>query len=271
VALCAAAFIAGCGSSGPPKADVVRAADTTAQAPGYRMAGIGLISGGRTGKIALALAGSFDRTDGLGSLITVVDVAGRRIELPELLSHLTVYVSAKAIPGGASLTGGKTWIKIDLSRTLAAISAGSLPTATDPTQFVDYLRAVGSNATRLGTATIRGIKTTHYRATVDLNRYPGLVAPSQREAVRHSVGQLEAMLGRDTLPFDVWIDDHSLVRRLDLSFTECVSNVKSSFSMTMDLYDYGRQSKPQIPPPKRVYDLTPLVSAGLKHAKLGCS
>ncbi len=106
------------------------------------------ISGGQNGTIGLALAGSFDRKDQTGALTTAVAIGGRRVVIPELLSQLTVYMSAKALPGGTSLTGGKPWVKIDMSRTLGAISAGSLPTATDPTQFVDYLRAVSSNTTR---------------------------------------------------------------------------------------------------------------------------
>jgi hypothetical protein len=266
-----AALIGGCGSSGQPSGQVVRAADKTAQSPGYRMSGTGLLSTSRTGNIALALSGSFDRTDGLGSLITTVSILGRRIEIPELLSHLTVYMSARAIPGGTSLTGGRPWVQIDLSRTLGAISASSLPTATDPTQFVDYLRAVSSDATSVGTQTIRGVKTTHYRATVDLRRYPSLVPASRRRAVGRSVKDLEAALGGHTIPLNVWIDGHSLVRRLALSFSECVAKARSTFSLTMDLYDYGPQAKPHIPPASRVYDLTPVFAAGLKHAKLGCA
>ncbi len=115
------------------------------------------------------------------------------------------------------------------------------------------------------------MKTTHYRALVDLDRYPNLVGPTRRAAVKRSVKQLETTLGEHTLPLEVWIDERSLVRRLGLSLTECVSKVKSSFSLTMDLYDYGPQAKPRIPPRAQVYDLTPLLTAGLKHAKLGCS
>ena len=269
--MCAAAALGGCGSSRPTNTSVIRAADVTAQAAGYRMSGTGSISGGVAGTIPLALAGSFDRKDQIGALITSVQVGGRQIQIPELLSQLTVYMSAAVIPGGLRGTGGRPWVKIDMSRTLGTVGASSLPTATDPTQFVDYLRAVSSNTTRVGTDTVRGIKATHYRATVDLDRYPGLVAASRRPAVTRSVKQLEALLGRHTLPLDVWIDDHSLVRRLGLTLAECVGKAKASFSLTMDLYDYGPQPKPRIPARSGVYDLTPLVTAGLKHAKLGCS
>lgn len=274
-AACAVGVLSGCGSSSSSSShingQVIRAADTTAQAPGYRMSGTGSVSSSRTGALAMALSGSFDRQDRTGSLTTTVQIDGRRIQIPEVFSQLTVYMSASAIPDAAGLTGGKSWLKIDMSRTLGAIGASSLPTATDPTQFVDYLRAVSSDTTRVGTATIRGVKTTEYRAVVDLDRYPDLVSAAQRPAVARSVKQLEAVLGGHTLPLHVWIDDHSLVRRLGFSFNECEANVKSSFAMTMDLYDYGPQPAPRIPPASSVYDITPLITEGLSHAKLGCT
>ncbi len=271
-ALCVTGAAGGCGSSStPPNGAVVRAADTTAQAPGYRLAGTMTIVNPRTGTIGMTMNGSFDRADRLGALDTVIDVAGQRLTVSELLSRLTVYMGSSAIPGAAALTRGKPWIEIDMSRAIGAIGVSSLPTATDPTQFVDYLRAVSSNTTKVGTETIRGVQTTHYRATIDLDRYPNLVPAAQRPSVMRSVKVLETALGSHTMPLDVWIDSHNLVRRIALDFGECVSNTSFRFGMTMDLYDYGPQSKPSIPPASKVYNLTPLVTAGLRHAKLGCS
>ena len=41
--------------------------------------------------------------------------------------------------------------------------------------------------------------------------------------------------------------------------------------MTMNLFDYGAQPKPKLPAAGHVYNLTPLISAGLRNAKVGCS
>jgi hypothetical protein len=269
--LLAAAVLAGCGSSKPTAGQVIRAAETTAQAPGYKISGSGLITSSRTGTVAMTLAGSFDRANKTGAFLTAVEVDGRRIAIPEVVSELTVYMSASALPGGSSITGGKSWVKIDMSKAQSAVGTGSIPTSTDPTQFVDYLRAVSSKTTQLGTASIMGVQTTHYKATIDLDRYPNLVAPARRAAVASSIKQLELLLGSHSLPLDVWIDNHSLVRRLGLSLSECAANVHTSFKMTMNLYDYGPQLQVKIPPASSVYDLTPLLSSGLKHVKLACS
>jgi hypothetical protein len=263
--------IAGCGGS-QSATPVLRAADVTARAPGYRLSGTGTITlrGGNVGTVGMAMTGSFNRRDRIGTLTTVVDVGGRRIRVPELISQLTVYMASSALQGSAAVPGRKPWIKLDMSRAIAGAGISSLPTATDPTQFVDYLRAVSSRITDVGGATVRGVQTTHYRATVDLDRYPRLVAPSQRKAVAASVKNLEAALGSHTLPLEVWIDGHHLVRRLKLAFGECVSGAHFRFALSTDMYDYGPQPRPRIPPASQVYDLTPLVQAAMRRVHLGC-
>jgi hypothetical protein len=178
-------------------------------------------------------------------------------------------MASAGIPEAARL--GKPWVEINMSRASGAISVSSLPTATNPTQFVDYLRAISSNTTRVGTQTIGGLPTTEYRANVDLDRYPALVPKAQRASVTRSIKQLESALGSHTFPLDVWVDHQNLVRRIGLGFAECVSGTNFRFEMTMNLFDFGAQPKPKLPAAGDVYNLTPLISAGLRHAKIGCS
>jgi hypothetical protein len=175
------------------------------------------------------------------------------------------------LPGGTRLTGGKPWLKLDLSHSVGAAGVTSLPTASDPTQFVDYLRAVSSAAGSKRTQGVQGVPTAHYTATIDLDRYPALAPASQRAAVQRSVTMLESSLGSHKLPVDVWIDAHGLVRQISVNFGECVSRTRFRFAMTLELYDFGPQSTPTIPDSKSVYDLTPLISKALRHAKLGCT
>jgi hypothetical protein len=94
---------------------------------------------------------------------------------------------------------------------------------------------------------------------------------AQRPAIKRSIATLESSLGSHTLPIDVWIDAHGLVRQISLNFGECVSRTHFKFAMTLDLYDFGAQATPAIPDSKAVYDLTPLISKALRHAKLGCT
>lgn len=263
--------LTGCGGS-QSATPVVRAADVTAGAAGYRLTGSGTITvrGGQAGTVRMTLTGSFDRQDRVGELTTVVQAAGRQVRVPELISHLTVYMASSALQGSAALAGGRPWLKLDMSHAIGGAGLSALPTATDPAQFVDYLRAVSSTITRVGASTVRGVPTTHYRVTVDLDRYPSLVAPSQRKAVAATIKNLEAATGVHTMPLDVWIDSHHLVRREKLAFAECVSGAHFNFALTTDLYDYGPQTRPRLPPSSQVYDITPLVQAAVRRVRLGC-
>ncbi len=267
--------VAGCGSSSNSSAGptIRRAADVTAQAPGYKVSGDVTVTVNAPQRVVVpvSITGSFDRRDRVGAVTAVAHAAGRAVRIRELISRLTLYMPATAVPNASALIGSKRWIKLNISGAIPGGGLGSLSTATDPSQFVDYLRAVSSSTTDLGPATIGGVRTTHYHAIVDLSRYPNLVPPAQRKAVRASIKTLEAALGRRSMPFDVWIDSHHLVRREKLAFAECVSGVRDSLNMTMNLFDYGPQPKPPIPPANEVYDLTPQVSAALSHAKLGCT
>jgi hypothetical protein len=266
--------LAACGSSsgggGHAAAPVIRAADVTSQAPGYRLVGSGTISGSPAGTIQMSMSGIFDRRDRVGKITTIVQAAGQRVRVPEVVSRFTVYMAASGLPRLSALTGGKPWVELNLARAVGAGGLSSMPAATDPSQFVDYLRAVSSSTTKVGTETVRGVQTTHYRAIVDLNRYPKLVAPAQRQAVAASLKNLKAALGGHTMPLDVWIDESHLVRRIGLHFGECVSGARFQFQLSADLFDYGTQPRPTIPSPSQTYDLTPLVQSSLQHATYGC-
>jgi hypothetical protein len=71
------------------------------------------------------------------------------------------------------------------------------------------------------------------------------------------------------MPMDVWIDSHSLLRRMSFSFGECVQSQRLTMAMTMNLSGYGQQSVPSAPSPSEAYDLTPLVLQSLKSFKPG--
>jgi hypothetical protein len=262
---------AGCGASSANNGAVSRAADVTAKAPGFRLAGVLTLSSPVSGTFTEAMSGSFDRADQRGRVTTIALVGGRRIQTSELLSRLTVYLDSAAIPNGVALTGGKQWIELNLSRAGGAIGVSSLPTAADPTQFVDYLRAVSSTTSKAGGEIVRGVPTTHYHAIVDLDRYPDLVPRAQLFPVTRSVKALEAALGAHTIGLDVWVDSHSLVRRLSFSFRECISRTRFQFGMSLDLFDYGPQPSPPLPTASEVYDITPVIASALRRTPPHCT
>ena len=271
--------LAACGSSssgGSAKLAnpaITRAADVTTQTPGFKFTEYGTVtvSAPQRVVIPLTMTGLYNRPTKTGEVSGTIHAAGRTLNIKELFSHFTLYMSAADLPNVATVTGGRPWIKLDISAALPGGGLSSLPTSTDPTQFIDYLRAVSSSITKLGPATIRGVPTTGYCAVIDLDRYPNLVPPAQRSGVMHTIRILEASLGGHSMPVEVWIDAHHLVRRERLSFTQCTSNVHQSINLNIDLYDYGAQPAPRIPGPNEVYDATPLAAAALGQPKLGCT
>jgi hypothetical protein len=261
----------GCGSTTSTQGAVAHAASQTSQVQGYRLSGVFTISSPTTGTFSEAMTGAFDRADQRASIRTVAYVGGRSVPISQVISRLTVYMGVGALPNGLALTRGKQWIKIDTSRAIGAVGISSLPTATDPTQFVDFLRAVSSATSLKGIQQIRGVAAQQYHATIDLDRYPNLVSAAQRPAVTRSVRALERGLGGHSLPIDVWIDAQGLVRRVMLGFGECVSRTHFRFDMTLDLFDYGAQAAPKIPPATQVYDVTKAIAKSLRNVKLGCA
>jgi hypothetical protein len=275
-ALAAAAIaVTGCGSSSQTSGAVARAADVTARVPGYRMAATMNVatSGSATtagGSQQMHMSGVVNRATHTGQFTEQATAAGRQLNLTLVFSQLTFYMKTAGIPGISRVTGGKPWVKFDMSRMLGGMGLGGLPTSTDPSQFVDYLRAVSSSTKSLGTATIRGVSTTHYHAMIDLSRYTKLVPASQRAAAQRGIATLERALNSHTMAIDAWIDHKNLVRRIGVNFAECAAGQHVKLSMLMDLYDYGPQRPTQVPSSGDAFDLTPLLTSAMSNVKLGC-
>lgn len=140
----------------------------------------------------------------------------------------------------------KPWIKVDLRETGKNLGVDldalmQLGNQTDPTKALDLLRAAGK-VEELGDATVRGVKTTHYKGTIDLERYVDQFGKTagNKAAARSLRKALEAT-GVTTMPVELWIDEDSLVRRM--AYEQTVSAVAgqapTTIKMTMDLFDYG--------------------------------
>lgn len=159
------------------------------------------------------------------------------------------------------LPPGKTWIELDLARTLQreGINSSLLSSAgSDPAQFLDYLKAVSGGVQNLGSAQIRGVATTHYHAVVDLRRYPTLLPRSRRSAAQQGIARLVQLTGTSRIPVDVWVDSHHLIRqqRVNLSVHRTALPGGLNERVTVDLFRFGPKPRVAPPPPGQTYDLT---------------
>ena len=269
-----ALLVTGCGAShaiSQALDPVARAAEVTAKVPGYRMLATVEINTGATTAHG-TMSGIFDRRARTGAITTAETVGGHSVRITEKFSGLTFYMSSSGLPGATKLAGGRPWLRFDVGPELSAMGLGGLPTeGTDPSQFVDYLRGEGGHAQRVGSETVGGVPTTHYHVTVDLDRYAQLVPAAGRARAKQSVARLESTIGAHTIPMDAWIDARHLVRRIRMSFSECVQTHHLHLAMTMNLFGYGAEPQVTMPSASQTRDLTPLIRAAAARVKLGCA
>ena len=273
LAIVAAIAISGCGATRSVSNaidPVARAADVTVHAPGYHLTATIRVTSA-TANVNGTMSGVIDTVRRAGALTIRESLAGHTVSLAERVAGTTVYMRAPNQPALLRLTGGKPWLKMDLNRALGALGFGALPTqSSNPAQFVDYLRAVSAKTTRVGSETIGGVQTTHYHAVTDLDKYSKLFPASRHGSGARGIANLETIMGGHTMPMDVWIDSHQLVRRVSFGFTECIQNQHLHTVMTMNMSGYGPQSVPPAPAASQAYDITPLIAKEMKNVKLTC-
>ena len=180
------------------------------------------------------------------------------------------------------LPAGKTWVKGD-AKTLSSADAGQLEqmkqfgsfAGTDPRDIFGMLKAVSGSIEAVGTEEIRGVETSHYKATIDTAKVEKLVPEAQRKTLG-GLGQS----GQAKIPIDVWIDADQRVRKLAIDLAAIDQEPPTTGSSgqsgnplyslgangTMDLkgslvvevYDYGNALDLELPPADEVADAATL-------------
>lgn len=278
-ALCTVALLgapalvaSGCGA-GNVVDPVAQAATSSNAAPGYRMHMTVQVSApALPHPFTTTGSGSFDTRDHVGSASMNVNLGnspqvtkalgGSTLHMQELIDKQVIYIKLPAALA-RRIPGGKPWLKLNLAAVLAAHGMpglGSLqsgPGSSDPSQTLQYLRASSGHLTTVGTEPVDGFQTTHYKATIQLDRVANRAPAQQRAAVRQSIAALEKMTGLHQLPVDVWIDGHHLVRRMRMAYTMKLPTGQAlNLQMKLDIPQYGPQPVPTFPPAGQTTDLT---------------
>lgn len=161
------------------------------------------------------------------------------------------------------LPAGKTWIKGD-AKDLSRADAGQLSqfgsfAGTDPRDVFGFLKAVSGSIEAVGSEKIRGVETSHYRATVDTAKLEQLVPADQRQSLG-GLDQTAKQAGLTELPLDIWIDAEQRVSKLsvDLDAKQPGSDAALNASLVVELYDYGAPFDVELPPADQVVDAATL-------------
>jgi hypothetical protein len=271
--IASAAVLAGCGGSdggGGPKPTLVsravltQAAQATEHARGATVStDAKLTVAGLPKPIGVHLDGVEDLRRGQGR------VAGTYTDFPMqapgadpdgttpmeiVVAPPDVYVKSPLVT--ATLPGGKPWLHLgiaEVGKQLGLESPGQFG-RTDPAETFRNLRATTGRVEEVGHEQVRGVETTHYRATVQLRRLADFAKPSEKGTVAAHAGRMVQFLGADTYPIDVWIDSRHLVRRtrLVMKLREGIKVV--TMDSTADMYDFGPKPKVERPPAGETYD-----------------
>lgn len=207
--------------------------------------------------------------------------AGAKVQMVFL--YPVVYMNMPFLAG--KLPEGKTWMKLDITKAMqaAGLNAGTLSSAnqSDPTQFLQYLRASSGGVVSLGGETVDGVPTTHYRAGLKLGNILEHLSGDEQAMVK---GAIEKLGSAGVIPVDAWVDAQGRVRRMQLSIdglgaatgaaagstgatspgaAGAAQNV--SMAITIDFKSYGPGPAIVAPPADEVFDASALAS-GLKPA-----
>jgi hypothetical protein len=269
-ALAAAAALAistsGCGSTSDALDPVAQAADVTSHAGGahlsltmqfdasglsvpFTMSGEGFFNyKTQEGKLALDLS---ELPSGAAATVP------GRVRLEEVFKSSTIYIGSPLLAG--KLPGGAHWMKLDLARlgqaagfNLQQLAGGQ----SNPAEFLEFLRASGGPVTAVGRELVRGVATTRYRGAVDLTKVADVVPSANRAQLRAALAKLVAQTGLSSLPVDVWVDAHGLVRRLTIVLALPAGGLKLQMHMTLELFDFGPTPPVAAPSEGGVYDAT---------------
>lgn len=258
----------GCGKNGE---EVLAAAgDTTAQAGTSRM----------SMTVSAEAEGSTDTT-------AVSAAPGFQIKAEGLINYetghgtMTMDMGALGIPGAAAGNaemrmlgsvvymklpgnelGNRPWIKFDLEAMgeSGAPVPGLNPASNDPRGVLDALRGVSGDVEEIGEQAIRGVATTHYRATVDLAKAQDEVPEDRRE----DFAAFSEQLGIEELPIDVWVDEEGRARRFayEVETPAAGSTPASQVDLVIELFDFGVEVDVEAPPESEVTDYGAIGSGG---------
>ncbi|MGE5272829.1 MAG: hypothetical protein ACM3QU_03535 [Verrucomicrobiota bacterium] len=163
------------------------------------------------------------------------------------------------------LSGGKPWIKVDLGEVgkRAGIDISQFTQfAGDPTRMVDWLRAAGGSVTTVGTETVDGEPTTHYKATIDIDKYPSLVAADQRDLMRKAVDSIKQATHLSSFPMHVWVGKDGLVRQVRTVLTETIQGQTVNVVTSERFFDFGAPVDIVLPSDDQVTDISNLGTGG---------
>ena len=247
-----------------PVSTVAKAAEATSTSGGFKFELNGSIEVGQGNAMPIKASGAIDPAKRRGRLVfdsagPLAGAAGNDQKIEQIFEGEVIYMKMPAI--AQRLGAKKGWLKVDVGEAGRALGVdpgqfGQIG-GNDPRRMLDQIRSVSGDIEEVGSEKVRGTDTTHYRAEVDLRKYPDRLPEKDREQARVAVERLIDQTGSATYPMELWIDDKDLVRRVRVSY-DFEGQQAASFRMDMEFFEFGTPIEVAPPPAKDVQDLADL-------------
>jgi hypothetical protein len=214
----------------------------------------------QTGGEAMTMEAEGAFADDSGRMTMNMDVAGEEMAVEMILAPGAYFM--KFPPElMQELPGAKQWVRLDFD---ALEDAGIDMEAFedfqqgDPSRTLDMLRAVSDDFAKVGTESVRGVPTTRYHGTLDLEKVAEL-APTERS--RKAYETLIDQAKVTSFPMDVWLDADGYARRMVYAVTMSEGGDDLTMEITLELWDFGVDVDVTPPPADQVTDLAALMGA----------
>ncbi len=243
---------AGGGGSNATLASLQNSLAQSGEATKGRMAGMIAITGsadfpGET--FELKFSGAFDNEAGNFSFIMDLSSMAAQLgeEIPPELGDLFGEMEIRTIGDTSYIRFGLLtmflgpdveWVATSAEEGVDATSGLTGATPSNPADFLEFFEDAYGTVEELGEETLRGVKTTHYLVTFDMEELRANATPEQLAEID------EQDLPFDELPMDLWISDDGLVHkyRLEIDGTKVDVPADEAFEsmiMEFEMFDYG--------------------------------
>ncbi|NEB76825.1 hypothetical protein G3I40_16580 [Streptomyces sp. SID14478] len=204
-----------------------------------------MASGGT--RVTIRGEGVYDYRKGVGELRVQLppDPAGADEHRPitELLAPGALFMKNR----GAGVPADK-WVRVET----ASLTDGNLVTggATDPLAAAELLRGARA-VTYVGTSEVGGVATRHYKGTIAL----GAAAQAASAGNKGALAAAAKGFGGAPVPFDVYLDDEGLLRKVRhrFSFANAQQKKDVAVASTTLLSGFGKQASVRLPRKKDIF------------------
>jgi hypothetical protein len=260
-------------ASSPLQLAVARTAAANSSQFAFRFSVSG-VTGLPTGGGTIALTGS-------GGSDTKHKTAVIHLNLGPLSKSLTALTSGAAVPStidilvvndvlyvhfpafASKISPGAEWLKLDPKTlpksTTGGANVGKITSSIDEAKVLAALQSAVT-VKPVGSAKVRGTPTTHYAGKLQVSALSSILPADQRAAFAKGLAQV----GLKTIPFDVFIDGHHMIRRLGVHVSHLkVQNAGAAISLiaTIDLFGFGSKIKVVAPPAAKTADAGKLLGS----------